>query len=468
MWVAVALVVRVGYQIVTLLLHAIAGGPARWPRDIALPVYLGMTTFSYLLGAVTAVCIAVAVLRYRLFDADAWMSRAIAHVALVVAIFAVYALVVTGVGLVWQPGGAAVVATAAAALLLQPLRSRLTRLANRVVYGRRDDPYTVLSRLGERLADAENPAALLQRLADTVVDELGAVRVEIDLAGDDVSARVIAAAGVARTSSETAFPLRFGGAEVGRMRVWAPAGEPLRAADHRLLGDIATNAATVAQLARTSEELDRSREQLLRAHETERRRLGRDLHDGLGPTVAGLHLRVDTALTLLDRDPARSAELLASARAELVELIAEIRRIVEGLRPAGLDDAGLVASVARAVATGPDGVAPRVRVEPTALPPLPAEVELAAYRITSEAVTNARRHAAGATQCVVRMRAEGRWLRVTIADDGPGIAPGAPLGVGLGSMRERAREVGGSLSVDVASGGGTVVVATLPLRGAPR
>lgn len=103
MWVAVALVVRVGYQIVTLLLHTIAGGPARWPRDIALPVYLGMTTFSYLLGAVTAVCIAVAVLRYRLFDADAWMSRAIAHVALVVAIFAVYALVVTGVGLVWQP-----------------------------------------------------------------------------------------------------------------------------------------------------------------------------------------------------------------------------------------------------------------------------------------------------------------------------------------------------------------------------
>lgn len=352
-WVAVALVLRVGYLIALQLVLIITAGRAGWPPRVALPAYLAMTAFSYLLAAATAVLIAVALLRYRLVDADSWLSRSLGYAALVVAVLGVYALIVGGIGLLWQPGGAilAVLATALVALILHPLRVRLLGLANRLVYG---------------------------------------------------------------TSGQPVY----------------------------------------------------SREQLVRAHEIERRRLGRDLHDGLGPTVAGLHLRVDTALALLPRDPARSAELLVAVRTELVELIAEIRRIVDDLRPSGLEEVGLAAAVARAVvaeAAGTGAGTPVIEVEPAILPPLPAEVELAAYRIAVEAVTNARRHANGATRCTVSLQADGRWLRVAVADDGPGLAPDAPAGVGLASMRERAREIGGALTVAAVPGGGTMVVATLPL-----
>lgn len=485
-WVAAALIVRVAYLAVMLLLPLVIGPLQEMPAKVALPLYAVTVTFSYLLAAVTAFAIAIAVLRLRLFDADVWLTRAISYGALTVAIVGVYVVVVGAVGLLWPEGDVAlaVAATAIAALALHPLRVRLGGAANRLVYGTRDDPYTLLARLAERLAAAETTDVLLGQLTETVVAELAVERVDVVLHEDDGEPRLVARAGgrsgSRRQSSATAtdltdstdstedehFPLRFAGVELGEMRVALRPGTRLRPQDRRLLTDLAAGAATAVHVARTTEQLRLSQAHLISAHESERRRLGRELHDGVGPSLAGLHLRVDTALSLFEKDPQRSAVLLVGVRDELTAVIEEVRRIVSDLRPRGPDDVGLVEALTRAVAVEGLTSRPAVKVEAESLPRLPGDIELAVYRIVIEAVTNARRHAVGARECVVSIKTDGSWLRLSVSDDGPGIPADADFGVGVGSMRERAREVGGALTVGAASGGGTAVVAELPLRGA--
>ena len=220
---------------------------------------------------------------------------------------------------------------------------------------------------------------MLRRVVETVAVELKLAFAAIETRGDDGLLRPTVVSGDRDPGIlEEQFPLRFAGADLGRLVVKANQETPLRESDRRLLSNIAANAATAVQVARTTEELRRSREALIGAHESERRRLGRELHDGLGPTIASLHLRVDTAISLLSPDSERSAALLSGTRAELVSMIGEIRRIVTGLRPPGLDEVGLVAAVSNAIGTDAPDEIPSVRVDADDLPPLPAEVEFAA------------------------------------------------------------------------------------------
>ncbi|MDP9373135.1 MAG: sensor histidine kinase, partial [Chloroflexota bacterium] len=203
-----------------------------------------------------------------------------------------------------------------------------------------------------------------------------------------------------------------------------------------------------------------ARQRLVAAREEERRRLRRDLHDGLGPQLASLSFKAEAARNLFRRDGARADALLAAVADQAQEAIADIRRLVHALRPPALDELGLVAAL-RQHAAGPLGLGVTVEA-PAALPPLPAAVEVAAYRIAQEAVTNAARHAR-ARSCVVRLTPETAALRVEVADDGVGLPPERAAGVGLHSMRERAAELGGSCVVEGRPGGGTRVVAMLPI-----
>ncbi|CCG03672.1 sensor histidine kinase [Blastococcus saxobsidens] len=237
-----------------------------------------------------------------------------------------------------------------------------------------------------------------------------------------------------------------------------------------VLGALAHQLAPVVRALDLSRELQASRERLVLSREEERRRLRRELHDGLGPALAGLTLRVDTARNTVGRDPAVD-RALRGLRDDVQEAVADVRRIVEDLRPAALDDLGLVGAIdalARRMGAGPL----RVAVEADGLlPPLPAATEVAAYRIAQEAVTNAVRHA-GPTAAEVRVRVgtdTDRSLTLVVEDDGcgPRTAPGRPGGGnGLATMREWAEELGGALVVGRRSGGGTVVRATLPLAAA--
>ena len=209
-------------------------------------------------------------------------------------------------------------------------------------------------------------------------------------------------------------------------------------------------------------ELQRARERLVAAREEERRRLRRDLHDGLGPALAGAALKVEAAENLLASDPRAAGKLLADARGQMQAAVADVRRLVYGLRPPALDELGLVGAIReQADRIGADG---RLQVDVSAPPDLnglPAAVEVAAYRIAVEAMTNVARHA-GADTCTIRL-AVGRELELEIVDDGHGLREGYRAGVGIASMRERAEELGGSCNLE-APASGTRVLAHLPLR----
>jgi signal transduction histidine kinase len=256
------------------------------------------------------------------------------------------------------------------------------------------------------------------------------------------------------------FPLRWQEQDLGRLTVAPRPGDDLSGPDRDLLDGLARQAGAAVQAAILNDDLRRSRERILAAREDEQRRLQRDLHDGLGPTLASLYQRVDAARSLLGRDPAAADRLLTDVADQTRSVIGQIRSLVRALRPPELDQLGLAGAI-EAVSVRFDGL--RVRVVANPLPRLEPVVESAAYRIAVEALTNAARHS-GATSATVEFAVADTTLTLTIVDDGHGITADAPSGTGLRSMRERADELSGSCDVMAAPGAGTCVRALLPLR----
>lgn len=258
------------------------------------------------------------------------------------------------------------------------------------------------------------------------------------------------------------FPLMVRSELVGELVVSArSAGERFSGTELKLLEDIARQAGTAIYAARLTADLQHARERLIIAREEERRRLRRDLHDGLGPQLATLTIKVSTAQNLLESDPIATARLLAEVKVESQNAIREIRQVVEGLGPAALDQLGLLSAIQEFVAQNGNGRTQLVVNAPAGVPPLPAAVEVAAYRIALEAMNNSLRHAQ-AHHCAVNLTVSGR-LELEIRDDGVGLPAGYRSGVGLLSMRERAEELNGSFAI-VSDAGGTVVTAILPLE----
>jgi signal transduction histidine kinase len=210
-------------------------------------------------------------------------------------------------------------------------------------------------------------------------------------------------------------------------------------------------------------DLQRTREQLVLAREEERRRLRRDLHDGIGPALAGLTLKAETAKALLATDSDGAARQLGELSEEIRATVLDVRRVVEGLRPPALDELGLAGACRQAISrlTRAAGVETRVDVSDD-VGALPAAVEVAAFRIVLEAVTNVVRHA-NARHCGVSLGYDGDALHLTVVDDGTGAIDGAATGHGLATMRERAEELGGQLSL-TAQSPGLRLVAVLPTR----
>jgi signal transduction histidine kinase len=239
------------------------------------------------------------------------------------------------------------------------------------------------------------------------------------------------------------------------------AGRPLRPADRGLLADIAHQIGAAVHTTALVDSLHRAREQLVLGREQERRRLRRDLHDGLGPSLAGLGLQVDAVQNLLavGEDP---GERIQELRTGLRETVVEVRRIVEGLRPPAIDDLGLFGAMAELghELAGGSGLTLHLDL-PTERPQLPAAVEVAAYRVTQEALTNVVRHAA-ATSCQLTGCLDDGTLVIAVIDDGRGGA-GPSDGLGMTSMRERADEVGGDVEV-TSTCPGTAVTIRLPVR----
>jgi signal transduction histidine kinase len=418
-----------------------------------------------------AVSISIAILRYRLYDIDLVINRTLVYGALTAAIVVVYVLVVGGLGILFQAQGSlmlSLLGVGIVAIAVQPVRDRLQRAVNRLMYGPgRDDPYAALSRLGQRLEGTLAPEAVLPNIVETVAHTLKLPYVAISLARPTSSEDypVVAAYGSPAPDS-LHLPLVYQSETIGALIVGPRAGERFSAADLRLLDDLARQAGVAAHAVRLTADLQRSREQLVTAREEERRRLRRDLHDGLGSQFAALHLRADTLRMLIPKDPAAAAAVAVELRDEIRAAVADIRRLVYELRPPALDELGLAGAM-RALAaqrTSANGLLVTIAA-PEPLPPLPAAVEVAAYRIAQEALTNAARHARART-CTIQLELADA-LRLEIRDDGIGLPTQPHAGVGLRSMRERAEELGGTCCVEPNATGGACVVAELPLmRGA--
>lgn len=430
-----------------------AGVPGAWAVGVAaLPAAAG-----------------VAILWHRLYDLDLFINRSLVYFALSAILLAAFsATVLLGDRLANRllPEGAwTLIAVALVALSLDPLRRRLQRSVDRLLYGNRNDPYAVVTALGRGLGAATAAPTMLDDVAEAVARSLALPYVAIEVPSADGPPRV---AEWGRCHGPTiGLPLDYRGEQIGRLLVTPrTVSGRLSERDRRLLEDVSHPVALTVNAVELSASLQRARQQLVTTREEERRRLRRDLHDGLGPTLAGMVMQLDAASNVLRRDPAAVEPVLAGLRTDAQDAVGDIRRLVYELRPPALDELGLAGAIRECtdrlstVDSHDEGLILSLDAPPE-LPSLPAAIEVAALRIVQEAITNVARHSQ-ARSCRVRLVAA-EALTVDIEDDGRGLSADHQLGVGLRSMRERAAEVGGTCTIAAAPHGGTHVHAVLPL-----
>jgi two-component system NarL family sensor kinase len=421
---------------------------------LAIPVAIALWALYLAIG--------IAIFRHRLYDIDRLINRTLVYGLLTAGGIGVYVAVVKGAEWLLAEGvglGGSLLATAVIAVSFAPARDRLQHWVDRRLYGERHDPVRAMARLGERLRDAPGGdvlAAVLQTVCETLRLPSASLRVE--------DGTEVAAYGRPGAASES-IPLGHEGQQVGALLVSPRSGQQrLGAADRRVLEVLAAPVAVALHAVLLSQELQRSRERLVAAREEERRRLRRDLHDGLGPTLTAVTLKADAARSVLAAAPDRADGLLAELRGDAKQAIGDLRRIIYDLRPASLDELGLLGALGEQVDRfGRQGLSVTL-VAPPALPVLPAAVEVAAYRIVTEALTNIARHAHAGRASVTVSLDDGFCLEVQ--DDGTASTAngnGWRPGVGLVSMAERAAEVGGTLQAGPTPTGGRVQ-ASLPLE----
>jgi len=414
---------------------------------------------AFVLNVAAVACLAVGIVRNGLFDIELVLSRTVVYAALTAVALGVYLAAAALLGSRSDAGLGPAVIAAVAAMLLAGARRRLQAVVDRLMYGERRDPMSALTTLGDRLSAALDTDEVLPATVEGVRTALNLPYAEVRLAGEDSPAFTSGT----QPDHLATFALNHAGEEVGALVVGLRRGEQqLAASDRRLLEAFARQAGVAAHGVRASRELRRSRERVVTSREEERRRIRRDLHDGLGPALAGISLGLETADRVVVRDRAEASALLHELRGDVTDCVDEVRRIVADLRPPALD-VGLVSALrhqADLLTVRSDGRLVITVAELDGSGDLSSALEVAAYRIATEAMTNTLRHA-HATGCQVQLRYDGHRLDLRIADDGRG-EPARDVGTGLTSMRERAEELGGVCTVTFRPGLGTEVAASFP------
>lgn len=430
------------------------------------------------------VSIGIAILRYRLWDIDILIQRTLLYTGLTALATGCYLLIVGGLGALltftpavaqpesgltlWQGLPLQLLAAGAVAVLFHPVRQRLQRSINRLFYGEIDEPYTVIARLGQQLENTLAPQHVLTTIVETVRSALKLPYVGVQVANSDLpltSSAVNAGTSPPPALTLTTLPLVHQGEHVGDLLIAPRSGEvDFSPRDRELLAGLARQAGAAIQSVRLTADLQNARQRLVTAREEERRRLRRDLHDGLGASLASIAMQIDAARSLVDEAPDASKLMLGELTEQVQETIADVRRLIYNLRPPALDDVGLAGALRQLAATHANKGLHIELIVPEVMPSLTAAVEVAIYRIVQEALTNVVRHAQ-ARRCRVHLSIDETpaALRLLVEDDGIGLFTAAQPGVGLHSMRERAEELDGSFSVMPAPSGGTKISVTLPI-----
>jgi signal transduction histidine kinase len=419
----------------------------------------------------------VAIFKHHLYDLDIVVSKTITFGVLAALITGAYVLVVAGVGAAVGTVGESslvlsVLATAIVAVAFQPVRRRVQRLADRLVYGARATPYEVLAELSHRMGDAIDAEAVLPEIARIVAEGTGAVTAEVWLVvGSDLHRvsssslhehrRVtVPMAGehlpTLPESSQT-VSIRHQGQLLGAITLTMPPGRALTRTEDLLLNDLAAQAGLVLSNVRLVEEVKASRQRIVSAQDEERRRLERDIHDGVQQRLLALSLALKMTATRVGHDPPEAViESLDAAAAEARATLVELRRLARGIHPAIVTEGGLVAALDSLAERSPLPV--EMQVPDTGR--LPASVEVTVYYVVAEALTNTVKHAAASTVAIDVARSDGRIL-VEVVDDGSGGALASP-GSGLSGLGDRVAALGGHLQIDSPPGGGTRIQADIP------
>jgi signal transduction histidine kinase len=436
-----------------------------------------ISIFDLIVMMVFTGCITVAILQFQLFDIDIVINRSLVYGALTLFIVVAYAVIVGGLSVAFAQLSFAedavvkfitpLIATSLIVLAFQPLRDRLQRLVNRLMYGDRDEPYQVLTRLAQQLETALEPLDALPLTVETIAQALKLPYVAIALIRDG-RLHTVAANGM-MVDKVALFPLTYVGETIGELVAAGRTGEEtFTEADRRLLSDLARQIAPVAHAALVSADLERARLRIVEAREEAGRRLGSDLHDGIGHQLAGLARQSEHAIDLLGQDPEATRAQLYEIKSRIDQTIVQVRRLAHQLYPPELELLGLAGALRERVQSFPiSGLMIQSEI-PESLPPLPTAIENAAYYIALEALTNVSKHA-GARSCKVCLAwveadepYQSPSLKLEVRDDGRGLSPSGTLGLGMLSMQARAAEVGGLCTIEAQPGGGTCVSVRLP------
>lgn len=425
------------------------------------------------------VATALAIFRYRLYDVDVVVSKTIVYAGLALFIGAAYVAIVVGVGALLGGDGSSetlrIVATAAVALAFQPMRDRLQRLADRLVYGERATPYEVMAEFGQRMAGVLDADDTLSDMAEAAARGVGGTAAEVTVSLPDGRERSATWPPATRVDAPTVVvPVLHAGERIGAVAVVKPPNEPLRPAERALLDDLAGHAGLAlhnvrltadletkaGQLAARADELRASRERLVTARDAQRRRLERELREGVGAELRDIRdeIEADARLVLEDR-PAVEASLDAiGLRANAA--LDELRDVARGIFPSILADRGLPAAL-EALVRKMHGSASLV-VDPGIPERLDPAVEIAAYFCCVQALQNAERHALGST-VEIRLEPTDDGIRFEVRDDGPGFDPSTTAtGEGMQIMTDRVAALRGELHVESSPGHGTTVSGRLP------
>jgi two-component system NarL family sensor kinase len=429
-------------------------------RDVVWAVLLIATVPLLVVGAL------IDELRRIPSDAEQLSHRSLEWALFAAGIIVVYTVVVAGLGRLVGGSGPTwllVAATGAIALSIEPARRRIRQLVDKLVFGDRDDALAVVQRIVDHVG-TDTGDDLLAALVRSLERSLRFDAIAIDLAVPGGGWQQAASVG-GDAAHHHEVVLRHGGEVVGRLVVGWDGAPSMRAREAEMLDQLAGPLGLAVSWVRLAADLRRSSLAVVSAREEERRRLRRDLHDGVGPTLTGVSLGLRTAVRQLDRSAARgspqpSPALLTRLADEVDGVVVEIKRIVRDLRPTALDQLGLAGAVAEFSRKFAGDLDIELSLPPPPTPPLPAAVEAAAYRIVTEALTNVVRHA-HAQRCWVRIVTKGP-VSIDVIDDGVGIDLRRSPGVGLTAMRERAAELGGVVRFVPGSPTGTHLHVDLP------
>jgi signal transduction histidine kinase len=433
---------------------------------------------SSLIVTTVPIAIGIAILRYRLYDIDVVLNKTVVYGALAAFITGVYVAIVVGIGSLVGRGGQpnvalSILATGVVAVAFQPVRERVQKVANHLVYGKRATPYEVLSEFSDRLGGAYQTEELLPRMARILAEGTGAARADVWLADGDAlrpdaawPADAVPARQVLVDPFPEAFmPVRHQGELLGALSLEKRAGETLTATEQKLVEDLAGQAGLVLRNVRLTEELmarledlKASRQRLVAAQDEERRKLERNLHDGAQQQLVALSVKARLAQQLAERDPAQVEQMLEQIQADTSDALETLRDLARGIYPPLLADQGLVAALEAQArkATVP------ITVQGDGVGRFGQDVEAAVYFSCLEAMQNVAKYAE-ASRAVVTLSNGAGSLTFTVTDDGRGFDPASTgYGTGLQGIADRLAALGGTLGVESAQGEGTTIHGSLP------